>query len=182
VMAFIKRRTENAQEWDTAMFRLATSTAEFRSGTRLISYHSVDCWHISRSPQCTCVDAYMRHVFFSTYQKVLADSTLFQDARSRLVENTDGGVQKDSLYVLQFFLSLSKTSQRTNELSLFISMWAAFPLLLHCIDYFSAEMRTGLPTYFHTVPQMTTCTTPLGQSAPPLCRNYPNEERKKAGS
>ena len=101
------------------MFRLATSTAEFRG---CYSYHSVECWHISRSPQCTCVDAFMRHIPLVTYQKVLADSTLFQDARSRLVENTDGGVEKDSFYALQFFLSLPKPSQQATELSSFISM------------------------------------------------------------
>jgi len=119
VMAFVKRRAANALELDSAMFRLATSTVEFGGFN---SYHSVDCWHIFCSPQCTCVDAFMRHLDFSTYQKVLADSTLFQDARSRLVENTDAAVEKDSLYVLQFFLSLSKTSQRATELSPFISM------------------------------------------------------------
>jgi len=101
------------------MFRLATSTAGFGG---FDSYHSVECWHIFRSPQCTCIDAYMRHIPLSIYQKVLADSTLFQDARSRLVENTDASVAKDYLYVLQFFLSLSKTSQRATELLPFISM------------------------------------------------------------
>jgi len=122
VTAFIKRRAANAHELDSALFRLVTSTAEFMDGRNFFNYHSVDCWHISRTPQCTCLDAYMRHIPFPDYQGVLAHSTLFQDARSRLVENTDGSVAKDSLHVLQFFLSLSKTSERATDLSYFISM------------------------------------------------------------
>ena len=119
VRAFIKRRAVNALELDTALFRLAISTAEFKGFN---SHHSVECWHISRSPQCTCLDAYMCHIPLVTYQGVLNDSTLFKDARSRLAEDTTAGVAKDSLFVLQFFLSLSKTSQRATDLSYFISM------------------------------------------------------------
>jgi len=122
VTAFIKRRAANAQELDAAVFRLATSTAKFRNDTRVFGYHSVECWHISRTLQCTCIDAYTRRTALFAYQKVLADSTLFQDGRSQLMENKDAGVVKDSLCVLQFFLSLSKTSQRAAEISPFVSM------------------------------------------------------------
>ena len=63
----------------------------------------------------------MRHVALYDIQKVFGDSTLFQHcARSRLVENTSDDIAKDSLYALQFFLSLSETSQQAIELSPFI--------------------------------------------------------------
>jgi len=119
---FIKKRVANAQELDTAVLRLAISTAEFRGEAdhSWCSRHSVDCWHISRIPQCTCLDAFMRNIPLRYYQKVLADSTLFQEARSHLVESIRAVVAKDFLDVLEFFLSLSKTSQRATEISPFI--------------------------------------------------------------
>ena len=64
----------------------------------------------------------MRKISLSYCQTVLADSALFQHARSHLVETTDADVAKDSLYVLQFFLSLPKTGQEATEPSPFISM------------------------------------------------------------
>jgi len=124
VVSFVKKRVASAQELDTAVFRLALSITKFRDAEDYSwsSRHSVDCWHISRTPQCTCMDAYMHNFTFDHYQDALADSTLFQDARGQLGENTDASITKDSLYVLQSLLSLSKTSQRATELSPFISM------------------------------------------------------------
>ena len=123
VVAFIKRRATNAQELDSAVFRLAIS-AKLRDDSKNpeSSWHSVDCWHISRHPQCTCLDEYVRYIAFYNYRAALANSALFQDAKSQLVENTDAVDAKDFLYVLRFFLSLSKTSRRATELSAFVSM------------------------------------------------------------
>ena len=117
---FIKIRAINAQEpWDIALFRL--SSADLELADAYFHGHSVDCWHIARSAQCTCVDASMRNISLFHYGTSLGRSTLFQDASdSRLVEDRRVDVPKDSLYVLQVFLSLSGTSQLATEISPFI--------------------------------------------------------------
>ena len=122
VAAFIKLRSEHAQELDTALFRLAISTTNNDVNPFAISYHSVECWHVARSPQCTCIDTCLPHVTLDDCRKLFQESTIFQHARSRLVENRVDDVAKDALCVLKFFLSLSKTSLHATELSPFIPM------------------------------------------------------------
>ena len=120
VMAFIKLRSEHAQELDTALFRLVISTTS--AVTNAFSYHAVECWHVSRFPQCTCIDTWIRHVTPDECRGLFQESTLIQHARSRLVETRGDDVAKDSLCVLKFFLSLSRTSVRATELLPFIPM------------------------------------------------------------
>lgn len=50
------------------------------------------------------------------------------------------------------------------------------PTCRSVIDFCSAQVITGLLTCFDTVPQTTTCTTPLGLYAQPLCENCHSEK------
>ena len=118
VISFIKTRAGSAQELDTALFRLAISTAKFGDDTDILCYHRVDCWHVAYSLQCTCVEASMRNLGLLAYQDVLANSALFQRARSQLETNQQVNIAKDSLYSLECVLSLS--GQRASELLPFI--------------------------------------------------------------
>jgi len=118
LVAFFKTRAESAEEWDVALFRLAVSSADFEYG--VYSYHSVQCWHIPGSPECTCIDTLMRNIDLNSYQFGLRGSTLPQHAKSRLLPDKQDNVARDSLIVLKFFLSLSETSPRAAELSSFI--------------------------------------------------------------
>ena len=120
--AFIKKRVADAQELDAAIFRLAISNADFEDVMNVVTFHSVECWHVTRSPQCTCIDTWMPPVTLDHCRKLFLESTLLQHARSQLVESRGDDVAKDSLYVLKFFLSLSKTSLRATELYPFIPM------------------------------------------------------------
>ena len=104
------------------MFRMAFFAADFEHDdlNAIDSVHSTHCWHVARATQCTCVDAYMRHISLGAYQKAFKNSVLFQDARTRLAVATEQDVARDSFEVLRFFLSLSETNQRGIEPSSFI--------------------------------------------------------------
>jgi len=118
LVGFFKTRAKSAEEWDVALFRLAVSSNAF--GLYSSSYHSVQCWHISRSPKCTCIDAYIHNIKLDNYQSNLRNSTLIQHAKSQLLPDDQGDIAQDSLVVLKFFLSLSETSPLAIELSSFI--------------------------------------------------------------
>jgi len=118
LVAFFKARSKSAEEWDVALFRLAFSSTNIKNN--FLSNHSVQCWHISRSVQCTCLDALMRYFSLEVYQEDLRNSALFQHANSRPLPDIQGDIARDSLVVLKFFLSLSETSPRAAELSSFI--------------------------------------------------------------
>jgi len=120
VTAFVKIRSEHAQQWDTALFRLALSSTSF-----MAAFHnrSVYHWNLAQSfPQCTCRDTRMRNtaIRLARYQRGIHYSALFKDGRSRLVGDKEQNVAKDSLCVLQFFLSIPETSRRSSELPLFL--------------------------------------------------------------
>ena len=115
---FFKSRAATAEEWDIALFRLSLSLVNFPF--RDISRHSVQCWLVVRSAQCTCLDAWVRNIPIGGYQTILCQSTLLQRSKSRMLPDGQGDVAKDSLSVLQFILSLSETSQRAIQLSSFI--------------------------------------------------------------
>ena len=100
------------------MFRLAISTTSDVEGA--FSYHTVECWHLARSPQCTCIEACLPHVLLDDCRKLFREAALIEHAR--LVKERGADVAKDSLCVLKFFLSLSKTSLRATELLPFLPM------------------------------------------------------------
>jgi len=101
-----------------ALFRLLLSTAQFERNR--VDYHSVHCWHIARSRQCTCEDASLRSIYLDNYQAFFRYSTIIRHTKSQLLSDEQDGVARDSLAALEFFLSLSETSLRATELSSFI--------------------------------------------------------------
>lgn len=176
VTLFLKSRASTAQEWDTALFRLSISAAKWR--VPIDSCHSVHCWHVSRSPECICVHAHLRHLSLDQYEKELAASALVQHFSTRNRKDT---FSQDCFEVLKFFISLSETSQLATELSPFIPTYVLF--LLPCcvvLTLCSEEVISGSPSCSNAVPRASTCTTPLGLYARPLCQNCQNETRMSA--
>lgn len=122
---FFKTRSATAQEWDNILFRLAFSTLD----TSKISFscHSVQCWHIVRSPECTCVHEYLRYSSFAQYQDCFRNSIFAQHVNSQLVESKQD-VAQNCLKLLQFFISLAETGHRATDLSPFLPVYVCFSL------------------------------------------------------
>ena len=123
VTAFIKIRAKSADTWDIALFRLAQYSGDFRYDFNLFNHHSVDCWHVGRSPQCACVEARVRYLLLGSYLEEFRNTrhtTLFQDTMNRLVEHRQVDIAQHSRDVLQFIISVPETSQRATELMPFI--------------------------------------------------------------